>query len=192
MGRRPGAISIQLLGGFMVWVGDRAVEGGAWRLRKAASLVKVLALARGHRLHREQAMDLLWPDSGRRSAPNNLSSTLHVARSVLDPIVGALYVAREEESLVLCPGDGLWVDVDAFEQAAATARRTKEPATYWAAIDLYGGDLLPEDPYEVWTESRREELRQLYLALLIELAGLYEERHQHEPAINALRRATAE
>ena len=33
-----------------------------------------------------------------------------------------------------------------------------------------------EDRYEEWAEGRREELRQLYLALLFELAGLYEER----------------
>ena len=50
-----------LLGGFRVSVGARTIEDGGWRLRKAASLVKLLALAPGHRLHREQAMDLLWP-----------------------------------------------------------------------------------------------------------------------------------
>jgi DNA-binding SARP family transcriptional activator len=71
---------------------------------------------------------------------------------------------------VLCPGGNLWVDVEAFEEAAATARRAKEPTTYRAALDLYGGDLLPEDRHETWAESKREELRQLYLALLIELA----------------------
>ena len=34
----------------------------AWRLRKARELVKLLALAAGHRLHREQVMDVLWRD----------------------------------------------------------------------------------------------------------------------------------
>jgi len=155
-------------------------------------LVKLLALAPGHRLHREQAVDLLWPDSGRRAASNSLRSTLHAARKVLDPAVGERYLASEDESLVLCPGGDLWVDVDAFEEAAATARRTKEPATYRAALDLYGGDLLPEDRYEQWTEGRRVELQQLHLALLVELAGLYEERHEHELAIEVLRKVTAE
>ncbi len=63
------------------------------------------------------------------------------------------------------------MDVDAFEEAAATARGTREPATYRTALVLYADDLLPEDRYEQWTEGRRDELRQLYLALRVELAG---------------------
>jgi DNA-binding SARP family transcriptional activator len=63
---------VWMLGGFRISVGSKTVTESAWRLRKAASLVKVLALAPGHRLHREQAMDLLWPELGRASAANNL------------------------------------------------------------------------------------------------------------------------
>jgi DNA-binding SARP family transcriptional activator len=58
-------VKLWLLGGFRVSVGSRIITQDAWRLRKAATLVKLLALAPGHRLYREQAMDLLWPDSGR-------------------------------------------------------------------------------------------------------------------------------
>ena len=53
--------------------------------------------------------------------------------------------------LALCPDGLLWVHVDAFESAAATARHSREPAAYRAAIDLYTGELLPEDRYEEWT-----------------------------------------
>ena len=189
---RSEAVRVRLLGGFRVSVGPRAITQDAWRLRKAAALVKLLALASGHRLHREQAMDLLWPDANRRASSNSLRSILHAARKILDPTMGSRYLASEDETLVLCPEGDLWVDVDAFEEAAATARRAKEPATYRVAIDLYGGDLLPEDRYEEWTEGRRNELRQLYLALLVELAGLYEERREHDLAIEVLLKVTAE
>src|SRR5215212_3245045 len=184
-------IRVWLLGGFRVSVGARTITQDAWRLKKAATLVKLLALAPGHRMHREQAMDLLWPDSGRKAASNSLRSTLHTARKVLEPAIGSRFLASEDESLVLCPEGELWVDVDAFELGAATARGAKEPATYRAALDLYEGDLLPEDRYEEWTEGKREELRQLYLALLVELAGLHEARDEHSLAIKALRKATA-
>ena len=43
-------------------MGSRSIGEEEWRLRKAASLIKLLALAPGHRLHREQAMELLWSD----------------------------------------------------------------------------------------------------------------------------------
>jgi len=41
-----------------------------------------------------------------------------------------------------------------------------------AALDLYGGAYLPDDPYEDWAAARREELRQQYHALLLRLARL--------------------
>jgi len=40
------------------------------------------------------------------------------------------------------------------------------------ALDLYGGAYLPDDPYEDWAAARREELRQQYHALLLQLARL--------------------
>jgi tetratricopeptide (TPR) repeat protein len=46
---------------------------------------------------------------------------------------------------------------------------------------------LPEDRYEEWVEGRQAELRMLYLDLLVELAGLYAERGEHERALKAMR-----
>ena len=139
--------------------------------------LKLLALAPGHQLHREQVMDLLWPHLGRRAATNNLRGSLYAARTALasDPVVASRYLASKGERIALCPEVELWVDVETFEEAASAARRSREPATYRAAIDLYAGDLLPEDRYEEWAEGRRGELRRSYLALLVELAGTYEE-----------------
>ncbi len=50
----------------------------------------------------------------------------------------------------------------------------------------------PEDRYDAWAEDRREGLRQTYLALLVGLAKLHEERDEYGPAIDALRKATDE
>src|SRR3712207_7411861 len=78
-------LRVSMLGRFEVAVGSRVVGEDGWRLRKAASLVKLLALAPHHRLHREQAMESLWPDLSPRSAANNLHQTLHAARRALEP-----------------------------------------------------------------------------------------------------------
>ena len=164
----PDVVRVWLLGGFRVSVGERKVDESTWRLSKAASLIKLLTLAPGHRLHRERAMDLLWPESGKKSASNNLRQILHATRRALipDPAQGSRYLASEDESLVLCPEGDLWVDVDAFEEAAAIARRAREPGAYRAAIELYAGELLPEDRYEEWTQESRETLGQTRLRLL--------------------------
>ncbi len=46
-GHLPDAIRVRMFGGFLVSVGSRTIEEGEWRLRKAASLVKLLALEPG-------------------------------------------------------------------------------------------------------------------------------------------------
>jgi predicted ATPase/DNA-binding SARP family transcriptional activator/DNA-binding CsgD family transcriptional regulator len=187
------AVRIRLLGDFRVSVGARAIEPGQWRLRKAASLVKLLALTPGHRLHREQVADLMWPESGRKAVSNNLRQALHAARRALDPGPASpnRYLRLRDGQLALCPKANLWVDVEMFEEAAAAARRSRDPALFKAAIELYAGDLLPEDRYEEWTEERRSGLRATFLSLLLGLADLHEDRTEYAPAIEALQRAVA-
>ncbi|MDP9411691.1 MAG: tetratricopeptide repeat protein, partial [Actinomycetota bacterium] len=194
------ALRLRLLGGFEVSVGSRTVHASDWsRLKKAASLVKILALARGHRLHREQIMDALWPDLDKRSQSNNLHRVLHQARRLLQgpkaddaSPASCPYLLLGGDLIELSPNGPLWVDVDAFERAAEVARREREPATYRAAVELYAGELLPEDRYEGWAEGRREGLRLTYLSLLLEMAARHEERGEYGRGIEALRRVVAE
>jgi predicted ATPase len=155
---------IELLGGFAALTGGEVVPKRAWRLRKGRELVKLLALAPGHRLHREQAMDVFWRDKDRQSAANNLHQAVHVARRVL----GAGAIELRDELLRL-EAD---IDVDEFERAAVDARRARMPGAYRAALALYGGELLPENRYDDWAEERRDELAELAAALTAELAAL--------------------
>jgi len=89
---KPGAVRVRILGGFSVLVGSQNLGHNEWRLKNAAALVKLPALARNHRLHREQVMDKLWPRLGKSVDPNNLCQTLHATRRVLDPSEGAAYL----------------------------------------------------------------------------------------------------
>lgn len=189
----PEPVAIRLLGGFSVSVGNRQVRGSEWRLRKSRSLVQLLTLSRTHRLHREQVLELLWPDMDLKAAAANLRSTLYAARRALDPQPSARsqYLALEQDQLVLCPSGQLWVDVDAFEDAVRIARATRDPSEYRAATKLYAGDLLPEELYDDWVNQRCEELRRQYLALLLELAGLHEVRGELAAGIESLRRVVS-
>ncbi|HET7270206.1 MAG TPA: hypothetical protein VFI90_03885, partial [Rubrobacter sp.] len=80
-----GSLRVSLLGRFEVSVGSQVIQEDGWRLKKAAGVVKLLALDPDHSLHREQVMNLLWPDLGARAAANNLHQALHVARRTLEP-----------------------------------------------------------------------------------------------------------
>jgi predicted ATPase len=145
------------LGGFSAAVDGVAVDPRAWRLRKARELVKLLALAPGHRLHREQVMDVLWRDRPPAAAANNLHQAVHVARRAL----GADAIDVREGMLTLTAE----IDVDQLEREAADARRRSTPAAYRSALSLYRGELLPENRYDDWVEDRREELADLAATL---------------------------
>jgi predicted ATPase/tetratricopeptide (TPR) repeat protein len=147
------AASVNLLGGFAAELGGAAVPDSAWRLRKAKELVKLLALADGHRLHREQAMDKLWPDRGLDAAANNLNQAVHAARKAL----GAEAITLVDGVLHL-EAD---LDVEAFEQAAAEARRERTGQACRRALTLYGGELLPENRYDDWASLERGRLADL-------------------------------
>ena len=97
------AVRARLLGRFEVSVGSRVITEDDWRLRKAASLVKLLVLAPGHRLHREQVLELLWPDLKPAAAANNLHQTLHVVRRTLEPGASSpRLVQLRDDHLRLC------------------------------------------------------------------------------------------
>src|SRR5918998_1001329 len=171
-------LEIRLLGGFETRVGPQIVPSTVWRQRRAAAIVKLLALEPGHRLHREQLLDTLWPELDPESAANNFRGALHHARLGLEG-AGAppgVFLVRDGDQLLLGPQDRLVVDVNAFTETASHAWHSADPAIAQRASELYGGDLLPDDPYEDWAAARREGLRSSYLTVLTRLAGLHEER----------------
>ncbi len=182
------AVRIRLFGAFAVRVGDEDVPAAAWRLRKARSLVKLLALAPERRIHRERATELLWPDRAPEAAANNFHQALYVARRALEAAgaEAAAVLPLRDDMLALHPGGTVEVDVDAFEAAAARARETGALPDCQAALGLYGGELLPEDRYEPWAAGRREALSEAYLGLLLELSARLAARGDTAAAVEAL------
>src|SRR5579875_239042 len=170
----PSRLTIQLLGSFRVTVGDRVVDDRAWRLKRATQLVKLLALAPGHRLHRDQLIDQLWPDADGDWAAASFHQALHAARNALEPRRPARsansLLSLQRQVLILAPETDCWIDSEAFVEAAAGARASDDVSDSLAALALYAGDLLPEDLYESWTAADREQLRQIYLSLLFTTA----------------------
>jgi len=95
-----------LLGRFAVRVDGQPVPDGAWRHKRAAELVKILALADPHRLHCEHVTDVLWPDLAPGAAAGNLRKAVHFARAALGT---ASAIGRDGAMLELCPGEPITV-----------------------------------------------------------------------------------
>jgi DNA-binding SARP family transcriptional activator/tetratricopeptide (TPR) repeat protein len=168
---------LRLLGGFAAVVDGAAIPAAAWRHRRAMQLVKILALAPGHRLVAEQVVDLMWPDLSAQAGGANLRKAAHLARQVLgvhDAVVAA------GGAVALFPQGEVWTDAEEFERIADAAVRTGDHGSLTTAIELYAGDLLPDDRYEDWAAAPRERLRTRFLEVL-RRAGAWERLVQQEP-----------
>ena len=153
-----------VLGGFAVRIDGVAVGAAEWRRRNVTALVELLALAPTRRLHREQVLDALWPELSVDDATPRLHKAAHFARRALGR-TDAVVLAGEMVELL--PDVAVRVDAATFATAAIAALDAgRDPGAIDAALDLYTGDLLPEELYSEWTVSRREELRHLYIQLL--------------------------
>ena len=152
---------VRLLGAFQVEVDGRPVPAQAWRHRRGADLMKLLALAPQHRLHRDQVMEHLWPELGADPAAANLRKAVHYARRALG---GMDAIATDADMLELWPDGDLQIDAEEFE--LESSRALADEGGYELALRLFAGDLLPGDRYAAWTEPHRTRLQQRYLQLL--------------------------
>jgi DNA-binding SARP family transcriptional activator len=183
-------LQVRLLGGFRVERADIGPAVADWPRRSAKTLTKLLATHPGHTLHREQIIDVLWPDVDPESALNSFGKALHAARRVLEPDLprrqDSAYL-RLADSMLVLNTEHVVVDADVFEQLSETAIRSGDIGAYQSAIMAYGGELLPEDRYEAWCAERRSVLAELHLRLLVGLAEVYERRGACNDAADRLR-----
>lgn len=143
--RELARVEISLLGGFRVVADGREAR---FEHRRAADLVKLLALAVPHRLPRDRVVEALWPGLGADSGAANLHKAASNARRAL----GHRQAVVLRTGLVeLAPGAEIVTDVARFEAGDDSA---------------YAGPLLPDDAYEPWTLAERERLQDRHAARL--------------------------
>src|SRR5947209_13198209 len=139
-------LRVQLLGRFEVWRQGMPIPAAEWRGQKTRDLLKILLLADRHFVAKDQLLDWLWPGAEPEAAEANLRSAISDLRRALEPELArgrdSTYIQTRHEGYAFNPPPGVVVDVAAFEQAVQAAQR----APLEAALRLYPGDLLEEDP----------------------------------------------
>jgi predicted ATPase/DNA-binding SARP family transcriptional activator len=188
----PASLEVATLGRFEVRRHQDLLSGGLWNRRKVVELFKLLITAEQHRLHREQIQEILWPSSASEQAASSFGKTLHLLRRALEPELATVkgststYLILDHDILLLSPGS-ISIDADRFEEAVkrlqVVARNGEVNASDQAdrlalfdefdrVLALYGGDYLPEDLYEDWSQRRRDRLRRMHSWLLEHAATL--------------------
>jgi DNA-binding SARP family transcriptional activator len=154
-------LALSILGRFELTEAGRPVP---LRAAQEAQLLKLVA-ARGGRIASEQAIEAFWPEVDPEAGRHRLRTVLNRLRAS----AGAL-LAREGETLVLDPA--VRVDYLAFLEEADRARslaggdQSVATAIARSALARYRGDLLPDDPYEQWSDAPRRRARGVALDLV--------------------------
>lgn len=150
-----------VLGGFHVERDGDALANSMWSRRSARTLVEVLAAEPGHRLHREQLEDILWPNVVPERAYINFRQALRAARLTLEPDVPHRAASRYlhfGNDVVTLLADAVWIYADDFEQLGNRALADGDRAALEAALAIYAGELLPDARYADWPAIRRQQL----------------------------------
>jgi DNA-binding SARP family transcriptional activator/tetratricopeptide (TPR) repeat protein len=156
-------LEVRLLGRFEVIVDSHPVPADAWAHRRAADLVKLIALAPRHRVPRDEVLESLWPRLSVAAAASNLHKAASYARRALGDR-GA--VVLRGGVVELAPATEVTTDVERFEAGDDSA---------------YGGELLPDDAYEEWTLGPRARLRERRLGVM-RAEGRWEDVLREDPA----------
>ncbi|HDN80017.1 MAG TPA: tetratricopeptide repeat protein, partial [Chloroflexi bacterium] len=200
LSRPPPPLRVQTLGGFRLWRGGEEIT--RWPRRSARDLFLFLLAQYPQPVPAEALAELLWPQSSPRKARQNLRRAVADLRHTLEPDLPAAfpsrYIITGEETYSLSLPEGSWVDVWAFEEKLSAAlalpcgnyeERRRALDALEKALSFYGGDYLPEIPYEDWALLRRERLRERYLTGLRRLARLRLEQGDVDGALEAGHRA---
>ena len=156
-------LDLHLLGGFRAEIDSAPVPSKAWRQGRAGSLVKLLALSPRKRLPRDEVIEALWPDVSPEAGGANVRKAVHFSRRAL---AGDAAISVEAGWIELWPGRELITDIDRFQDASERAISAGTRDAFRAAASLYGGELLPEDRAEPWSEGRRRALQETYVRIL--------------------------
>ena len=157
---------MRCLGGFSLVLKGRRLDTSTLKPR-VRELLRVLALHSGRPVHREVLAEALWPQAGRDVATRNLHVAISSLRRVLqvgDRSVPPL-ILRDGEAyeLVLPDAEIDLLEFDIAITRARAARATGDAPTaldaYRRTLDLYRGELLPEDGPAEWVVLERERYR---------------------------------
>src|SRR5207244_5744625 len=129
---------------------------------KAAQMFGLLITNRRRWLLREQICEWLWPEERQADAEIQFKVTLNALNAVLEPArpprTPPFYIRRQGGSYRFCPPDGVWLDVEGFEEQVDGARTlivagdTGDAALdqLARALSLYQGDYLGDYLYADW------------------------------------------
>jgi DNA-binding SARP family transcriptional activator len=152
-----GELKVSVLGALDIHGVDKHALGS----RKARTLIKVLAVARGQPVAVPRLVDCLWP----AHPPARPSQQISVLVSRLRSVLGPDRLPRSDAGYQLLAD---WIDLDVANHLATAASRRLAAQNYAsarlaaeAALALMRGELLADEPDSPWADEERAAVARL-------------------------------
>lgn len=199
----PSGLRVFALGPLRVERGDEVIQrwGGEKAGTRQAQALFAFLFDRGERgVAKDEALELIWPDTEVERADLAFHRTLGGLRHTLDPGGGGGKhgIRFHNDRYRLDPAIVDWSDVAAFlaclDQARVATERTQNLRLLEEARALYRGEYLDDCPFygdSVYVEDRRASLRGRSVDLLVALGEGYEASGDRASAAAAYREAVA-
>jgi DNA-binding SARP family transcriptional activator len=194
-------LRIQALGPLRVWRGQDEIKDVGGKRLKARALFGLLITYRPELLHKEQIMDMLWPEASADAAYRNFRVTLNALNVSLQPeresYARPLYILRYGQSYGLNLAACYRLDVEEFESLVNKAACLEDTddnnaiELYRQALELYKGDYLKDFLYEEWSSKERQRVTEVYLRAAEKLAHLLVKTQDYEGCIETCNRILA-
>jgi DNA-binding SARP family transcriptional activator len=170
-----------------------------WESQKARLLFSYLLITNDQWVHRDKFIEMLWPGCVGNAGSNNFKTTLSRLRKsfsgprIINPVM------TQGEAVRINIHD---IDVDASQfrlQAVSGIKllsRGESKAArecLEAALDIYTGEFLPEEPFNDFIKNARNELSELHFSVVRYLERIYQQEGNKETleAFHLLNKSTA-
>jgi DNA-binding SARP family transcriptional activator len=179
--------------------GDEGPIEGRWLSNRPGRILKLLVVQRDRTIYTDEIAERLWGENT-PAIVKALRYFVHVLRTDLEPSRSG----RGTSSFILAKPGGyaldtarIHIDADQFERRVADGRAAVGTGDlqlarehFTAAIALYGGDFLADEPYAEWALDERDRLRNIAADALRQLVALECQAGDLDTATGMLRRLT--
>ena len=197
-------LQIRMFGSLEVTLGEEPISDEFWGRRQLQDLLKILVIERGNPLSVDQLVEWLYPDLDPSKGTQNVRRRISELRRLLEP---ELQKGTDSLYIITSPHGGYsfsrdascWIDYEDFFSNFAAAREmessgewSKAENKYQIALQLYLGEFLPEDIYEDWSQSLRNQLNETRLQTRSRLAECLARQGRFKRALDLCRAALEE
>jgi DNA-binding SARP family transcriptional activator len=178
-------LTVRSFGGLSVYYQGSPISV-TWESQKARLLFSYLLITNDQWVHRDKFIEMLWPGCDGNAGSNNFKTTLSRLRKsfsgprVINPVI-------TQGEAVRINIHEIEVDASQFKLHAVSgikllSRGESKAARECleAALDIYSGEFLPEEPFNEFIKNARNELADLHSSVVRYLERIYQQEGNQE------------